>query len=159
MKFRVHETVYETATAGREREWKQALFDLNIEVDGHPPLISVGRAADGGASFVIESSEGATSEVVLAHATLRRSFRDYLDIIQRLTRSDGGAFGMRDFETLDYAKKLVHDEAGDLVVTALADRCPVDHPTARRLFTLVFLIISDLPEGMIRNHRRHGPPK
>ncbi len=159
MKYRIDEALYVDAPKEREREWKHALMDLNADANGQPPQITLVRRADGGIDFVIEAADGAIATAELPYPKLKSSFRDYRDIIMRLSRADGGSFGMRDWETLDYAKKLVHDEAGELIQETLEPHAPLTHPTARRLFTLAFLISSDLPEELVRNHRRHGPPK
>jgi uncharacterized protein (UPF0262 family) len=65
------------------------------------------------------------------------------------------ATGTRQMETLDYAKKLVHDDAGDTVYHAFEAHLAIDHATARRLFTLIFLLSNELPETMVTRHR-HG---
>jgi uncharacterized protein (UPF0262 family) len=68
----------------------------------------------------------------------------------------------RDWESLDYAKKLVHDEAGGRIRKALRPHLvegeAVDLKLARRLFTIVFLVAQDLPAELVTRHRSHGPP-
>jgi hypothetical protein len=163
MRFRIADTLWDGARPEREREWQDALLDLNLESDGHPPVITVERATDGGAFLHIEPLEdnGHRTTVTLTFDLLRDPFREYRDIIARLARADGGAFGMRDWESLDYAKKLVHDEAGMRLRKALrphAERIgPLELKVARRLFTLVFLVAVDLPLELVKRHRRHGP--
>lgn len=158
MKFRIDPDLYREVTRDREREWQGALLDLNFEADGAPPLVTVHRREDGGAAFAVEADADAAVLVEVSHARLRSVLRDYRDVIVQIARTSGGAFGMRDLDTLDYAKKLVHDEAGELLAKALRAHVAIDLPTARRLFTLVFLLGTDLPEHLIKNHRRHGGP-
>jgi uncharacterized protein (UPF0262 family) len=66
---------------------------------------------------------------------------------------------MRDWEALDMAKKGVHDEAGMRIRKALRPHLEVDLKLARRIFTLVFLVVSDIPAELVKRHRRHGTPQ
>ena len=158
MKYRIDAALLAGASAHRQREVEDALLDLNTDDDGHPPLLTVGRAADGGLALTLEHEDGAASTHELPYARLRPLNREYRDVITRIARSDLGGFGMRDFEALDYAKKLVHDEAGALLRKTLRPGAELPLDRARRLFTLVFLLSSELPEEVIRTHRRHGTP-
>ncbi len=158
MRFRIADELWDGTRPDREREWQDALLDLNLEHDGHPPVLTFAKGADGGVVIYVEKADG-HAEVGLSFDMLRDPFRDYREIIARLARADGGAFGMRDWESLDYAKKLVHDEAGMRVRKALRPHLEaLDLKLARRLFTLIFLIAVDLPAELVRRHRRHGPP-
>ena len=161
MKYRIDAALYDGVGAERLREWQDTLLDLNSDDDGEPPTLTIGRLDDGGAAFLVEPAEGdvAPVSVSVPHARLRSHLREYRDIITRLARADLGAFGMRDVDTLDYAKKLVHDDAGEVIRKALRPAARVSHATARRIFTLVFLMSSELPEAAIRSHRRHGTPQ
>lgn len=162
MRFRIAEALWDGARKDREEEWSHALLDLNAEHDGHLPMITIGRRDDGGAELVVTraTADGAGQEdvaVALTFDMLRDNFRDYREVIGRLARADAGAWGMRDWETLDYAKKLVHDEAGGRIRRALRPVLPIDLKLARRLFTLVFLVAADIPAELVTRHRRHGP--
>lgn len=159
MRFRIADSLWDGARPDRESEWQDALLDLNLEHDGHPPILTLDRAADGGVSIQIERVEGDTpTQVALTFDLLRDPFRDYREVIQRLARADGGTFGMRDWESLDYAKKLVHDDAGHRLRKVLRPHLEhIDTKLARRLFTLVFLVAVDLPAELVKRHRQHGP--
>lgn len=154
MKFRLSADLLTNVSPAREQEWKLALIDLNADADGEEPTLTLSRPSGGGAQFAITgTSDGRDGVVELSREELRPAFRDYRRIIEQI--SGAGAFGARQFETLDYAKKLVHDEAGELVQEALKPRVTIDHRTGRRLFTLVFLVSEELPEVLVRQHRRH----
>ena len=56
---------------------------------------------------------------------------------------------------IDYAKRIVHDDAAAFLRESLADVVQMDLSDARRLFTLIFLVGTDLPETLVRYHRRH----
>jgi uncharacterized protein (UPF0262 family) len=159
MRFRIADPLWDGTRPDREREWQDALLDLNLEHDGHPPILTLDRATDGGATLQIQRAEGEpATPVALTFDLLRDPFRDYREIIQRLARADGGSFGMRDWESLDYAKKLVHDDAGHRLRKVLRSHLEhIDMKLARRLFTLIFLVAVDLPAELVTRHRQHGP--
>jgi len=156
MKFVIEASFFPSASPARERECRLALHDLNLDLDGQPPLLTVAPRDDGGADFLVVTPGGDPARVSLPFAKVRALYRDYRDIIVQLVRGAGGAFGMRDLETLDYAKKLVHDEAAEVIQGVLRGAASVDHATARRIFTLVFLISPELPDAFIGGHRGHG---
>jgi len=150
MRFRIENSLYGTVSDRREREWQLALTELNYEADGEPPTLMLCRRADGGVDIQIIDEE-LVGIISLSFEMLRRHFRDYRRVIEQLVRST--ATGTRQMETLDYAKKLVHDEAGDTVVEAFTSHVTLEHSTARQLFTLIFLISNELPETMVTRHR------
>lgn len=156
MKFRLAPSLFEDdVSPAREQEWQLALTDLNADADGEEPTLTLSRRKDGGADITVTGlADDATGVAELSKDRLRRQFRDYRHVIQQI--SGAGAFGARQFETLDYAKKLVHDEAGEVIQEALDPFVTIDHRTARRLFTLVFLISSALPDNLVRRHRSHS---
>lgn len=159
MKFRIDDALWDGRRPDREQEWQQALLDMNAEQDGLPPIVTVARRPDGGVDLVLVLPGEAAVEqrVALTFDMMRDHFKEYRDVIGRLARADAGALGMRDWETLDYAKKLVHDEAGSRVRRALRAVVPIELTLARQLFTLIFLVAADIPAELVRRHRRHGP--
>lgn len=162
MKFRIAEDLWDGRHAEREREWQHALLDLNAEHDGQPPTLTIARRDDGGADILVTHGEVVTL-VALTFDMMRDHFRDYREVIGRLARADAGALGMRDWETLDMAKKLVHDEAGAKIRrgwrAAFGSTDGLDLRLARRVFTIVFLVAADIPAELVTRHRRHGPPQ
>lgn len=161
MRFRIADELWNGEHLEREREWQSSLLDLNHEHDGLPPVFTIGKREDGGATLLLER-ETSHSEVALPFDLLRDPFRDYREIIVRLARAHGGDYGSRDWESLDYAKKLVHDDAGMRIRKALRAHLHegevVDLKLARRLFTLIFLVVQEMPAELVTRHRSHGPP-
>jgi hypothetical protein len=135
----------------RESECRLSLNDLNADSDGEDPTLVLAQRGDGGVDVLVERAES-IGRAELSHSKLAPCFRDYRHVIEQLARVGAGS-GAAHLETLDYAKKLVHDEAGDLVRAALAPLVSVPHDVARRLFTLMFLMASDLPDALVRKHR------
>ena len=54
---------------------------------------------------------------------------------------------------LKLESKMEADEAGETVVEAFDSHVKLEHSTARKLFTLIFLISNELPETMVSRHR------
>jgi len=156
MRLILAEALWGTSTAAREQEWQQALMDINAAHDGTPPDVTLARRDDGGATLRLAGLSETDVEVALSFDLLRDPFRDYRDVIARIARATAGSFGMRDYEALDMAKKGVHDEAGLRIRKALRPHLEVDLKLARRIFTLLFLVLADIPADLVTRHRRHG---
>lgn len=155
MKFRLDPRLYEGATAAREQEWRLALTDLNRDADGEEPTLTVTRRPDGLVELLVSGRPGAREDrIALTRELMRSHFRDYRQVIERLARSQSAELAA--LETLDYAKKVVHDEAGEVLARVLSTAVALPHALARRLFTLVFLVSTELPEALVRRHRREG---
>lgn len=155
MKFRLDEGLYETASTSRAREWRSALLELNMDFQAgeDEASLTVLRSVEGEMSLRVERGGSEPELVVLCGRSFRRHLRDYRQVIEQLDKASSGAFGARDFETLDYAKKLVHDEAGESLQEALGLLVPISHKLARKVFTLVFLVSHSLPETVVNRHR------
>jgi uncharacterized protein (UPF0262 family) len=72
---------------------------------------------------------------------LRPLMSEYMDIIQKMARLPHGQNSPQ-LEALDIAKRITHDEAGELVRSMLPSLRPT-HGTARRIFTLLVTIFHD----------------
>jgi uncharacterized protein (UPF0262 family) len=70
--------------------------------------------------------------------------------VRELARADVQG-GLARLEALDVAKKVTHDKAGRLLQRRCVD-LEIDHPTARRLFSLLFALRVDTT----RLHGVHG---
>lgn len=79
------------------------------------------------------------TEVILALSPFRRMIRDYFqicesyyDAIKRLSPSQ--------IETIDMARRGLHNEGSDLLRERLAGKLEMDQATSRRLFTLICVL-------------------
>ncbi len=86
-----------------------------------------------------DESDRPLGEVVLALTPMRRLIRDYFqicesyyDAIKRLTPSQ--------IETIDMARRSLHDEGSSLLMERLKGKIELDLETARRLFTLICVL-------------------
>lgn len=90
--------------------------------------------------FDIRNEKDETQGVLtLALTPFRRIIRDYFkicesyfDAIKRLTPSR--------IETIDMARRGLHDEGSNYLRDRLRDKAEIDLPTARRLFTLICVL-------------------
>ena len=159
MKFTLDADLYDGVPPAREREWRQALLDLNLDYGAmvapeSDVTLRFDRRVDGGVDIHVTISAQTPRVVSLSWEMMKRHFRDYRDVIIRLSASaSGSAPGARDFEALDYAKKLVHDDAAEALQEAFGGILELNHRLARRVFTLVFLVSSALPEHLVTQHR------
>ncbi len=77
---------------------------------------------------------------------------DYVDVVREIARSDGQ--GIARFEALDMAKKVTHDKAARFLQASLPG-FGLDHPSARRLFTLLMALKVDTTRLVgVHGHRR-----
>lgn len=162
---RLHGALWKEVGAARAAEWRRSLDEVNAHNAlrarpafdlGDEPALELLRRPEG--HYCVRLYRDGTErahEVALDPQQIAGFFAEYAATIERMVHVDREA-PARGFETLDYAKRLVHDEAAgwlrDAMDACLA--CTLDD--ARRLFTLLFLVGTDLPEALVRYHRRHG---
>lgn len=86
-----------------------------------------------------DTADGELCRIVLPLGVFRRLVRDYFqvcesyyDAIKKLTPSQ--------IETIDMARRGLHNEGSDLLVARLEGKIAVDRQTARRLFTLICVL-------------------
>lgn len=130
-----------------EHERAVAIFDLMeenyfvlSEWPDHGPLHLHLRLEDGRLTFDIRQEEGPTlSEIVLPLAPFRAVMRDYFlicesyfDAVRRSTPAQ--------IEAIDVGRRSLHNEGSLLLQERLKGRVDVDHATARRLFTLLYVL-------------------
>jgi uncharacterized protein (UPF0262 family) len=130
-----------------EHERAVAVFDL-LEGnrfrlrDGPPgPYRLVLGLRDGTLIFALEPQEQAAErlEIELPVRPLRRVIKDYFLICESYFQAIKTATPSK-IETIDMARRGVHDEGAGLLREALEARVEMDHDTARRLFTLVCVL-------------------
>lgn len=150
--FRIHPSLVKTANPARLAEWRRVLDEYNDAADA-VTTIEIALPPDDQVQLRVEQATGA-SVVRIAMKTLEPLLAEYGETIRHMVRIDREA-PARGFEALDYAKRVVHDEGADVLRAQLRAVAPIAIDDARHLFTLVFLVASDLPEELVRYHRRH----
>ena len=133
-----------------EQERRIAIFDL-IEENLFKPVraFDAGHQGpyrlklsvrDGRLSLEIDNEEGEPLEtLVLGLARFRRPIREYFAICESYYQAIRKATP-HEIETIDMARRGVHNEAAELLLERLEGKVETDFPTARRLFTLICVL-------------------
>jgi uncharacterized protein (UPF0262 family) len=132
-----------------EQERKVAIFDL-LEENTFKPLRAAERCAgpwrvelavrDGRLALDVEGEDGSEREaLVLGLAAFRRPVREYFAICESYYRALRKA-SAREIETIDMARRAIHDQAAKLLLERLEGKVETDFATARRLFTLICVL-------------------
>jgi uncharacterized protein (UPF0262 family) len=128
-----------------EQERRIAIFDLleenHFAPTGHEgPFRILLRVEDNRLAIDLKDEAGAALETIrLGLARFRRLIRDYFAICDsyfKAVRSDSP----KGLETIDMARRGVHNEAAELLRECLDGKIDLDFDTARRLFTLICVL-------------------
>lgn len=128
-----------------ERERRVAIFDLleqnRFAPAGHDgPFRILLRIEDNRLAIDLHDETGAPLETVrLGLARFKRPVRDYFAICEtyfKAVRSDSP----KGLETIDMARRALHNEAAELLQECLKGKIEMDFDTARRLFTLICVL-------------------
>ena len=130
-----------------EHERKVAMYDL-LDMNRFRPVgdfkgpykVRLGIEDGKRLVFRIDNEKGDhLTDINLPLSPFRRIVRDYFqicgsyyDAIKKLSPSQ--------IETIDMARRGLHNEGADVLVDALKDKIEVDKATSRRLFTLVCVL-------------------
>ena len=135
-----------------EHEKKVAIFDL-LQKNSFAPADEVAEKYEGPYHLHISVSEGkrlvleinhAESKknlynIILALSPLRKIIRDYFQICE--SYFDGiKNLSANQIETIDMARRGIHDEGAELLEQRLEGKIKLDLHTARRLFTLICVL-------------------
>lgn len=161
MDLRLHGAIWRSADDRRDA-WQRALDELNTDNTLHAPQwpdgdlsLEIVRLPSG--AFLLRVYQDVferLAEIALDPKEVNAVFADYAQTIRHMVHMHEDA-PVRGFESLDHAKRVVHDEAAALMQTSLSPVVEATNEDARRLFTLLFLIAGDLPEHMVRFHLYH----
>ncbi len=149
-----HITLDETTIVWRnadiEQERRIAIFDL-LEgnyfapvrplAEGYTGPFRVGLSVpDGRLAIEIAREDGTHLEThILGMGRFRRPIRDYFAICDSYFQAVKQSTPQQ-IETIDMARRGVHNEAAELLKTALEGKVELDFDTARRLFTLICVL-------------------
>ena len=133
-----------------EQERRVAIFDLLEENKfvpqrGHPdgyagPYRLMLRVEEGRLIFEISREDGSPLEaIILGLGRFRRPIRDYFAICDSYYQAIKTATAQQ-IETVDMARRALHNEAAEMLMDRLDGKIAVDFDTARRLFTLISVL-------------------
>ena len=128
-----------------ERERRVAIFDL-LEQNHFAPKNHDGpfrillRIEENRLAIELKAEDGSPLETVrLGLDRFRKPVRNYFAICESYFKAvrTNAAHGI---ETVDMARRGIHNEAAELLQECLKDRIELDFDTARRLFTLICVL-------------------
>ena len=133
-----------------EQERRVAIYDLiedntfkplrPVEAGHHGPYALQLAVQDGRLALTIGSEAGEPLEtLILGLARFRRPIRDYFAICDSYYQAIRKATAA-EIETIDMARRAIHNDAADLLLERLDGKVETDHLTARRLFTLICVL-------------------
>ena len=133
-----------------EQERRIAIFDLlegnlfkplRVHADGYagPYRLNL-RVEEGRLVFdIFREDESHLEAVVLGMARFQRSIREYWAICDSYFQAVRQATAQH-IETVDMARRGLHNEASEMLKDRLERKIDVDFDTARRLFTLICVL-------------------
>lgn len=133
-----------------EQERRIAIFDL-IEDNTFKPLRAFAAGhhgpyhlrlavQDGRLSLRVGDESGNELESqLLGLARFRRPIREYFAICESYYQAIRKSTA-QEIETIDMARRGIHNEAAELLLERLDGKVETDFPTARRLFTLICVL-------------------
>jgi len=133
-----------------EQERRIAIFDL-IEENSFTPLRAHAAGhegpyrlrlavQDGRLSLEIADEHGVLLEtLILGLGRFRRPIREYFAICDSYYQAIRKA-SAQEIETIDMARRGVHNEAAEMLLERLQGKVDTDFATARRLFTLICVL-------------------
>lgn len=137
-----------------EQERRVAIFDL-LESNFFKPLRHMGEAdaapyegpfrlalsvEEGRLILDIKRADGTAHEVIiLGLGRFRRPIREYFAICDSYYQAVRTSTANQ-IETVDMARRAVHNQASEMLMERLAGKVEVDFDTARRLFTLICVL-------------------
>ncbi len=131
------------ATADIEHERKVAIYDLLEEnyfrpvgIDGGPFELYLSNVERRLVFDVRLSGGGALGQVHLSMTPFRKIIKDYFMLCESYYDAIRNAAPSQ-IETIDMARRGMHNEGSDILTERLKDKIELDQNTARRLFTLI----------------------
>ncbi len=79
------------------------------------------------------------SIIILPLTLLRKTIKEYFQICDSYFAAIKSA-SPRQIETIDMARRGLHDEGSEILLERLGEKVKMDFPTARRLFTLICVL-------------------
>ena len=144
------ETTILWRNADVEQERRIAIFDL-LEGNHFKPLRELGTSyagpyklhlsvEEGRLVFAIAQDDDTPYEtIILGLGRFRRPIREYFAICDSYFQAIRSATADQ-IETVDMARRGVHNDAAEMLIERLAGKVEVDFDTARRLFTLICVL-------------------
>lgn len=130
-----------------EQERRIAIYDL-VENNAFAPSQGARRGpyslslkvADNRLILVLTTAAGAAvQEISLSMSPFRKLMKDYATVCESYFEAIKSAPRTR-IEAIDMGRRGLHDEGSKLLIERLAGEAEIDFDTARRLFTLIYVL-------------------
>lgn len=133
-----------------EQERRIAIFDIleenhfapqRVYADGYAGPYKVFLSVEEGrlAIEIRRADDSPLEAIILGLGRFRRAIKDYFAIVDSYYQAIRQATPQQ-IETVDMARRAIHNEAADLLKERLEGKIEVDFDTARRLFTLICVL-------------------
>lgn len=148
----IDDVTWGCATRARRAEWQQTMTEL-VADSRCEQVLTLGEApAQALRAYVtveptalrvaFHDERGDERGLIeLSRGVIAPVFREYFSLLTAISSLGIGAYSPQ-VEALDIARKLMHNDAADLIIRH-ATRIVPDHRTARHLFTLFLLVTHD----------------
>jgi uncharacterized protein (UPF0262 family) len=148
----IDDVTWGCATRARRAEWQQTISEL-VADSRCEQLLSPGEVPASAlrAYVTVEATAlrvafhdergDERGLIELSRGVIAPVFREYFSLLTAIASLGIGAYSPQ-VEALDIARKLMHNDAADLIMRH-ATRIVPDHRTARHLFTLFLLVTHD----------------
>lgn len=144
--FTLDEDTVVRRNADIEHERKVAIFDLLEENffqpadDAQGPYSLYLSIIEGRLAFDIRDAEDkALKTVILALSPFRRIIKEYFEVCDSYFSAIKSSSPSQ-IEAIDMGRRGLHNDGSELLRERLAEKIELDHPTARRLFTLICVL-------------------
>lgn len=139
--WRSPEVEQERQVALRDLESDNRFMPLRAAERGHQGPWSLQLAvAEGRLTMGLRDAAGRDAGAIgLGLARFRRVVREYFAICDSYYKALRKA-SAQELETIDMARRAIHDRATRQLLEALEDKVEIDFATARRLFTLICVL-------------------
>jgi len=137
-----------------DHERRVAIFDL-LEANSYEPLEELPDGYAGPFRIILRMEDNRLamdiysdqdiyqdrklSIIILPLTSLRKTIKEYFQICDSYFSAIKSA-SPRQIETIDMARRGLHDEGSEILQERLGGKVRMDFPTARRLFTLICVL-------------------
>lgn len=153
--IKLHPATWHLVPHGVADVLRQAVSELQGQLAGTTTELTVELAGlpDGSLRARIHRDQD-VHECVVPTSETTRTLDEYTATLDRLSHLQPDA-PARGFQAIDYARRVLHDELADLFIHALAPALPLDLEAARRLVTVVVLMLRPTSPGLAVLSRTH----
>ena len=153
----VDERTWSEASDARRLEWENIIREMTtpgeMVLRDDAARMHATLTQQGTELVLYDLSDGELARVLLPHDLLGDLITEYIDIVREIAKASARG-SIKRLEALDMAKKATHDRAASKIERRLRS-FELDHPSARRIFTLLLALKVDTTRIMgVHSHRR-----